>query len=157
MRKLIALAIVAAISTGAFSGSAIAGKKKKPAVHQHVEGSILIPQGGNAAATCVYRAHRALYIAMGEQANGIFGYTFKVDPKTEGLPFKIEPADASAGIDISFYGDLGTDPTADAPANMAYENVGPGGESGIVPPGLPNGMVCLTDGANASFTYTAGK
>jgi hypothetical protein len=154
MRKLIALAVVAAIATGAFSSSAFAGKNKKPAAHQHVEGGILIPQGGNAAATCVYRVHRALLIAMGE--NGIFGYTFRVDQKTAGLPFKLEVADG-AGVDISFYGELGTDPTADAPANIAYETVGPGGEEGIVPPGLPNAMVCLTEGANATFTYMAGK
>lgn len=156
MRKSIALALAALAVAGAFSGSAVAGKKKKPAAHQHVEGSILVPQGGNAAATCVYRAHRALYIAMGEPVNGIFGYTFKVDPKTEGLPFKLDVA-GGAGVDISFYGDLGTDPTADAPANVAFETPGPGGESGTVPPGYPNGMVCLTEGANAAFTYMAGK
>jgi hypothetical protein len=157
MRKLIALALAAFVVTGAVSGSAVAAKKKKkPAAHQHVEAVILVPQGGNAAASCVYRAHRALYIAMGEAANGVFGYTFRVDPKTEGLPFKLEVA-GGAGVDISFYGELGTDPAADAPANIAYETPGPGGESGTVPPGLPNGMVCLTEGANATFTYAAGR
>jgi hypothetical protein len=154
MRKLIALSLAVLALAGAVSGSAIAAKKKKPVV-QHVEGTVLIPQGGNAAATCVYRAQRALYIAMGEQVNGIFGYTFKVDPKTVGQPFTLE-ASAGAGFDISFYGELGSDPTADAPANIAYETPGPGGEKGSIPPGLPNGMVCLSEGANASFTYMTG-
>ena len=156
MRRVLVLALAALVVAGFVSGPATAGKKKKPAAFQHVEGSILVPQGGNAAAPCVYRAHRAALIAFGEAANGLFGYTFKVDPKTEGLPFKLT-VDGSAGVDISFYGELGSDPAADAPANVGFETPGPGGEEGTVPPGLPNGMVCLTDGANASFMYMAGK
>lgn len=153
MRKLIALALAAISVTGAVSGSAVAGKKKP--VVQHVEGTILVPQGGNAAATCVYRTQRVLYIAMGEQVNGVFGYTFAVDPRTVNKNFVLEGPDG-AGLDISFYGELGTDPTADAPANYAYENPGVGGEKGTVPAGYPNAFVCLTDGANADFMYMAG-
>lgn len=156
MRRVVALALTALVVTGSVSGSATAAKKKKPSARQEVTGSILVPQGGNAAATCVYRAHRVAYIAFGDAVNGLFGYTFTVDPKTEGLPFKLT-VDGAAGVDISFYGDLGSDPTADAPANVGYETPGPGGEEGTVPPGYPNGMVCLTEGANATFTYTAGK
>jgi hypothetical protein len=154
MRKGIALGLSILALTGAVSSSAIAGKKKP--VVQHVEGTILVPQGGNAAATCVYRAQRALYIAMGEQANGVFGYTFPVDPRTVNKPFVLEGSDG-AGLDISFYGELGTDPAADAPANYAYENPGVGGEKGVVPVGFPNAFVCLTDGANANFMYMAGS
>lgn len=156
MRKVMALVLSALVVTGMVSGSAIAAKKKKPAARQTVDGSILVPQGGNAAATCVYRAHRAAYIAFGDAVNGLFGYTFQVDPKTAGLPFKLT-VDGAAGVDISFYGDLGTDPAADAPGNIAFETPGPGGEEGTVPAGYPNGMVCLTEGANATFNYTAGK
>lgn len=153
MRRLIALVGVAAFIAGALSVPAVAGKK---AVRQTVEGSILVPQGGNAAATCVYRAQRVLYIAMGEQVNGVFGYTFTVDPGTVNKKFTLEGS-AGAGLDISFYGELGTDPTADAPGNYAYENPGVGGESGLVPAGFPNAFVCLTEGPNSTFTYTAGK
>lgn len=155
MRKLIALVTASLMVAGMVSGSAVAGKKKKKPVVQHVEGTILVPQGGNAAATCVYRVQRALYIAMGEQINGVVGHTFPVDPKTVGQEFVLE-ASAGAGLDISFYGELGTDPTADAPANYAYENPGPGGEEGTIPDGYPNAFVCLTEGANASFTYMTG-
>jgi hypothetical protein len=159
MRKLIALSVAALLVAGLFAGVATAGKKKKPKAHQHVEETILLPQGGNAAAPCVYRAQRALIIAFGEAANGVFGYTFEVDPKTEGLPFKIEVSGPTGieGVDLSFYGDLGSDPAADAPANIGYETPGPGGEEGTVPPGYPNGMVCLTEGANATFSYMAGS
>lgn len=156
MRKVIALSAACLMVAGAFGGVATAGKKKA-AARQQVEGTVMIPQGGNAAATCVYRAQRTLYIAAGEQINGIVGHTFEVDPKTVGLPFKLEASDGT-GFDISFYADLGdpTDPTT-APANMPYEETGLGGEEGTVPEGFPIAFVCMTDGTNGSFSYTAGK
>ena len=151
MKKLLALSVAALLLAGG-AVPAVAGKKKaKPQV---VEGSILIPQGGGPAGPCVYRTQRTLAIAGGP--NGIAGYTFDVDPKTVGKPFKLEVADG-AGMDISFYSELGdpTDPTT-APANMGFETAGPGGEKGTVPPGMPIGFVCMTEGTNATFTYTAG-
>lgn len=151
-RPIALLATVLCVA--AFSSApAVAGKK---AAYQEVEGSVAVPQGTQGAAGCVYRVHRALYVALGEGVNGLFGYTFEVDPGTVGKKFKIEVPDG-AGVDLSFYGDLGSDPTADAPANVGYETPGPGGESGTVPAGLPNVMVCLTDGAQVTFSYTAGK
>jgi hypothetical protein len=135
-------------------GAATAGKKK--GAHQHVEGSIVIPQGGNAAATCVYRVHRTFMLNGVDEANGLFGYTFMVDPGTVGKKFKLEAGDG-IGMDISFYMDLGSaDPTV-APANIPFENTGVGGESGTVPDGYPYAMVCMTDGTNGSFSYLAGK
>jgi hypothetical protein len=153
MKRVLALVSGAIMLLSLAGGTAIAGKK---AAHQHVEGSIVIPQGTQGAAGCVYRTQRALYIAMGDAINGNFGYTFQVDPKTVGKAFKIDVS-SGAGVDLQFYAELGTDPTADAPANMGYETPGLGGEKGIVPAGLPNVFVCLTDGANATFSYLAGK
>lgn len=152
MKKLIALATTALIVAAPVQ-SALAGKAK-PTV-QHVEGTIAVPQGGNAAATCVYRAQRTLFSLNG--TNGVFGHTFEVDPKTVGKPFTLE-AGAGTGMDISFYADLGdvTDPTT-APANVAYEVPGPGGEKGTVPAGYPIAFVCMTEGTNGSFMYMAGK
>jgi hypothetical protein len=152
MRKLVAAAATAALLAAPVQ-SAVAGKK---AAHQHVEGTIAVPQGGNAAATCVYRTQRTLF-GLGGQ-NGVFGYTFDVDPGTVGKKFKLEAGAADVGLDISFYADMGdpTDPST-APANYAYENPGPGGESGTVPAGYPIAFVCMTEGANGSFTYLAGK
>jgi hypothetical protein len=154
MKKLIAVSL-AALMFGALVPAASAGKKKPKSKPQVVEGSILVPQGGNAAATCVYRAQRTLMIGGGP--NGILGHTFDVDPKTAGKPFTLEASDG-AGLDISFYADLGdpTDPTT-APANMPYETAGPGGEKGTVPAGFPIAFVCMTEGVNATFKYTAGK
>jgi hypothetical protein len=152
MKKLVAVSI-AALLLGALV-PATAGAAKKKSKPQVVEGSILVPQGGNAAATCVYRSQRTLMAGGGP--NGILGYTFDVDPKTVGKPFKLDVA-GGAGVDISFYSGLGdpTDPTT-APANMSYETAGPGGEKGTVPAGLPIAFVCMTEGVNASFTYKAG-
>jgi hypothetical protein len=135
-------------------GVAQAGK----AAPQHVEGSIAVPQPMPADGTCVYRAQRSLMAQGGGSApNGTVGYTFDVDPKTAGKPFKLEVADG-AGMDISFYTDLGdaTDPTT-APANTAFETPGVGGEAGKVPAGFPIAFVCMTDGANSTFMYMAGK
>ena len=152
MKKLVA-ALTTAVLLAAPVQSAFAGKKA--AAHQHVEGTIAVPQGGNAAAPCVYRTQRALLTAGGP--NGVVGYTFDVDPATVGKKFKLE-AGSGVGMDISFYADMGdaTNPST-APANYAYENPGPGGESGTVPAGYPIAFVCMTEGQNGSFSYAAGK
>ncbi|HEX2195558.1 MAG TPA: hypothetical protein VHJ76_01425, partial [Actinomycetota bacterium] len=139
MKKLVAAATTALLLAAPVQ-SAFAGKK---GAHQHVEGTITLPQGGNAAATCVYRTQRTWLSGGGP--NGVFGYTFDVDPKTAGKPFKLEASDGT-GMDISFYADMGdpTDPTT-APANYPYETPGPGGEKGTVPAGYPIAFVCMTE------------
>lgn len=160
MRKLIALAVVAAMATGAFSGSAIAGKKKKKLVVQHVEGTIAIPQPGGALGNCNYRPQRSIMGASNEAApNGVLGYTFHVDPKTAGQPFKLEVAGGTGDVDLDivFYTDYGdpADPQT-APGNLGYETVGPGGEEGTIPAGYPLAFVCMAFGGNSSFTYITG-
>ncbi len=152
MRTLVVVASSLLLLAG-MAGGASAGKK---AAHQHVEGTVALPQGTQGAAGCVYRTQRALYIAFGDAINGIVGYTFKVDPKTVNKKFQLDVTGTGAGVDLQFYAELGSDPTADAPSNFGYETPGPGGEKGTVPKGYPNAFVCLTDGANASFSYMAG-
>jgi len=152
MKKLPVLALTLALA--AVPGAQALAKK---APTQVVEGSIAIPQGGNAVGACIYRGQRTAYSVAGAAVNGIIGYTFEVDPKTVNKPFKLEAADGS-GMDISFYADLGdpSDPTT-APANLPFAEPGPGGESGIVPAGYPIAFVCMTEGTEAGFTYSAGK
>jgi hypothetical protein len=149
-RMLTAVAALALMLS--YAGAAGAAKSAP----QKVEGSIALPQNGAAAGPCIYRTHRALMATAG-QPNGVVGYTFDVDPKTVGKPFKLEVG-SGIGMDISFYADLGdpSDPTT-APANMGFETLGAGGEAGKVPADLPIAFVCMTDGANGTFTYTAGK
>ena len=150
MKKLVAAATTALL-LAAPAQSALAGKK---AAHQHVEGTITVPQGGNAAATCVYRTQRTWLSAGGP--NGVFGYTFEVDPKTTGKPFKLQAGDG-VGMDISFYAEMGDPTSTSAPGNYTYETPGPGGEKGTVPAGYPLAFVCMTEGVNGSFSYMAGK
>lgn len=153
MRKVIAISVALLLLGGALA-PASAGKKKKKSKPQVVEGSIVVPQPGAAAGPCIYRTQRTLMAGGGP--NGIIGYTFEVDPKTVGKPFKLEVADG-AGMDIQFYSEIGdvTDPTT-APANYGYETPGPGGEKGTVPEGFPIVFVCMNEGSNAGFKYTAG-
>ena len=153
MRKVLAISVALLLVGGALA-PASAGKKKKKSKPQIVEGSIVVPQPGGAVGPCVYRSQRIL--ASGGGPNGIVGYTFEVDPKTVGKPFKLEVADG-AGMDLQFYSELGdvVDPTT-APGNYGYETPGPGGEKGTVPEGFPIVLVCMNEGANAAFTYTAG-
>ena len=155
MKKLIVLSLAALLVLPAFAGSATAAKKKaKPIV---VEGSVALPQPYAADGTCFYRSQRAwMGLSGGAAPNGLFGYTFDVDPKTVGTKFTLEVSDG-AGMDVVFYADMGdpTDPTV-APANTGYETPGVGGEKGTVPNGYPIAFVCMTEGSNASFTYTAG-
>jgi len=156
MKKLIALSLVAVVALPVFAGSATAAKKKKakPVV---VEGSVVLPQPYAADGSCIYRTQRSwMALSGGAAPNGVFGYTFDVDPKTVGKRFTLEVSDG-AGMDIQFYSEFGdpTDPTT-APANTGYETAGPGGEKGIVPKGFPIAFVCMTEGADATFKYTAG-
>jgi hypothetical protein len=151
MRKPLALLLVAALAIPVFSGSAVAAKKKG----QSVEGSVVLPQGGGPAGPCVYRTQRTVMGTTGAP-NGVFGYSFEVDPKTANKKFTLKVSDG-IGMDIQFYTDLGdpSDPTA-APANVGFETAGPGGESGTVPKGYPIAFVCMTEGFEGNFTYTAG-
>lgn len=150
MKRIVATLLALMLVGGALIAPAAAGKKKKKPKPQVVEGSILVPQGGGPAGPCVYRSQRTLMGAGGP--NGIIGYTFEVDPKTVGRPFTLEVSDG-AGMDIQFYAELGDPTSTSAPANMGYETPGSGGEEGTVPPGLPIALVCMTEGANATFKY----
>jgi hypothetical protein len=149
---LVLLAFVVAIVP---FGTASGAKRKG---HQHVQGTIAVPQPFPADNTCIYRAQRSIMSASDMSGpNGVVGYTFRVDKRTAGSRFVLKTSRGS-GLDISFYSELGdpADPTT-APSNIPFETPGPGGEKGKVPKGFPIAFVCMTEGANASFTYMAGK
>ena len=160
MRKLIAIAGATLIALSLVPGSAVAGKKPK----QTVDGSVamMAPWAGETLATCYSGGHRRMAILTQEQVNGIIGYHFDVDPKTEGKKFNLEVTGGQGGVDLDiiFYTEFGTveqaTDTAYAPANVGFETRGPGGETGKVPPGMKKAIVCMHTGAGANFTYTAG-
>ncbi len=151
MKKLSALLIALLLVGGAVPATAGKGKKK---AKQKQEGSIALPAqytDGN----CFFGLHRRLNLVAQRQAQGIVGFDFDVDPKTEGGKFKLVPAGDSADLDISFYQSIGdiSDP-AGAPGNVDYHTREAGGESGLIPPGYPVAIVCMVEGENVDFTYT---
>ena len=165
MRKLIAILSSVLVGAVVLSGAATAAPKR-----QTVEGGIMFtarhPDG------CYTGLSRHLYSLAGEQSIGVVGYVFDVDKATYKKPFKLEATGGTGNIDldITFYqGEFATqdqfinDPAPVAPASVAFETRQAGGEKGIVPDFAVKAIVCLHldetkgPGANATFTYTAGK
>lgn len=152
MRKVVAVSIALFLLAGAFSPASGAKKKK---AKQKQEGSIAL-SAPYTDGSCFFGLHRRINLVAQRQAQGVVGFDFDVNPKTEGGKFKLVPADDSADLDVSFYQSIGdmSDP-AGAPANVKFHAREPGGESGVVPEGYPIAMVCMVSGDNVDFTYTA--
>jgi hypothetical protein len=164
MKKLLVLSIAMLLALPAVSAGAAGGK-------QEVSGSIILPTPFTDNSTCYAGIHRRLTIlTMGNVPNGLVGYEFEVDKATANKNFVLEPTGGtgSVDLDITFYQAFGTaeqvvtDPlNAGAPVSLGFNTRAAGGESGKVPKGYPLAIICLYtgdagQGANASFTYTAG-
>lgn len=162
MKKLIALAAVGAILV-ALPGAAVAGKKKK-GVRQDVEGHIAMQAPPSDATSnpngCYSGVHRRINVIGQEQVNGVVGFHFDVDPKTWNKNFRLTPVTEGVDIDITFYTEFGTtDQATDtgyAPYTVGFEERNTDGEFGKVPPDMTKVIVCMKEGANADFTYSAG-
>ena len=168
MKKVLAIIAVAALATSAFSGSAIAAKKKKAKpVRQEVSGHI-ISQAPPADHTsnptgCYAGAHRRVAVASdeAEQANGIIGYHFDVDKRTWGKKFRLANVTEGVDIDIYYYTEFGTreqvfGDTAYSPPSVIFTQRDTDGEHGKVPAKMNKAIVCMKSGTQADFTYTAG-
>jgi len=164
MKKLIATMGVAILAGSLFSGAALAAKKK-PAAHQHVEGNILMQAPPSDATDnpngCYSGVHRRINILAQEQANGIVGFHFDIDPGTWKKKFRLTPLTDGVDIDITFYTEFGTPEQATdtgyAPYTVGYEERDTEGEFGKVPPDMTKAIVCMKVGQNADFEYMAGK
>jgi hypothetical protein len=162
VKKLISLGAAALMAVSFFPGTTSAAPKQ-----QVVEGSItmMAPFYGDTFATCYSGLHRRASVLSGGAANGVVGFEFDVDPATIGKPFVLEVNGGQAGVDldITFYTEFGTTDQAldrtHSPPNYSFEQRGAGGESGVIPKGLDwtKAIVCMHTGADATFTYTAGK
>ncbi|HEY7873489.1 MAG TPA: hypothetical protein VIG64_00035, partial [Actinomycetota bacterium] len=133
---------------------------------QEVKGEIQQPapyvDPNDPKVTCYSGKHRREAVLTDGANQGVDGWHFEVDPKTLGTQFLLT-ADSGEGapdLDITFYNEFGTpeqlaDPNY-APTSQGYDTRAAGGETGTVPQGMKLAIVCMLDGANASFTYRAG-
>jgi hypothetical protein len=133
---------------------------------QEVKGEIQQPapfvdtQSGEVA--CYSGKHRRGAVLTDGENQGVDGWHFDVDPKTNGSKFvlTVDGGEGTPDLDITFYTEFGTveqqADTAYAPPNQSYDTRGPGGETGTVPPDMKKAIVCMLDGANVPFTYTTG-
>lgn len=157
MKRTVSLLLVAILVMGAFAGPAVAGKKKKKkkaAVTQEYSGTIAIATPYPADNTCFSRLERLVALYGIDQAAGMVGAHFAVDPKTAGQKFQLHDVSGGSDLDLIFYAGYGdqADP-ATAPAFVAFETRKEGGEEGTVPAGMSEAIVCLAAGQNAEFHY----
>lgn len=113
--------------------------------------------------TCWYHMHRRLSFFSAGNVQGIIGYDFDIDKTTWDKPFvlKVTGGQNEPDLDVGLYMTYGSaenqiDPTF-APPGQVFETRKPGGEKGIVPNGATKALVCMYEGRDASFIYTAGN
>jgi len=159
MKKLVVAAACAAALVASLVPQASAAAKQ-----QKVEGSIamMAPFFGDLN-SCYAGGHRRIAVLSQGHVNGVVGYHFDIDPATWNKNFKLEVTGGQGDVDLdmTFYTEFGTveqaTDTGYAPANISFEEREPGGESGKVPAEMNKAIVCMWNGMDAEFTYTAGK
>ena len=168
MRKLIASISGILIAASMVVGTATAAPKQ-----QHVEGTIVLPAPFTDDTGCFSGVHRRLNAVFSGNHNGVVGYSFAVDKATWNKPFKLDVSGGQGSyvdMDITFY--LAPLTTIDdvvaaqgdpaAPPSVAVATRTAGGESGIVPKGAVDAIICMYGGAQGAgfagdFMYMAGK
>lgn len=142
---LIALALIAALPSGAAGGPATRQNDK-----QVVHGGVVVATGdsGIVRDDGEYKCsilNATAHWGAGDSANGLFAFGFEVKPGTHGAPFVLSPTEP-ADFDITFSGPKG--PTD-------YDHRGLIKERGIVPRGAEYALVCMASGIGTSFKYVA--
>lgn len=167
MKKLMTVALAAMLLGALLPAGAQAGKKPV----QTEEGTILLPAPFIDDSGCYAGLWRRAHAVTGDSARGLIGWNFEVNKKTWNKKFNLEVSGGFNNPDMDIYFYLGPLTTVDdivtqggdpaAPATVSFNTREPGGESGIVPKGAENVILCLYGGAQgggggADFTYTAG-
>lgn len=165
MKKFLVLVMTAVAVASLLPSASLAGGKGKKQVEQ---GRVPLPAPFTSDEGCFAGAHRRFAIMTQEASKqGPIGYHFDVDPATWNKNFVLEATggQGSVDMDIYFYEKFGTpedvvgDPAAaGSPYTVSYNTREEGGEVGKVPPTMTRVIVCMmAGGADATFTYTAGK
>lgn len=165
MKKLIGVAAAVAMVAGAFPAGAGAAAPKE----QVVEGSIAFPAvfAQGTFDGCWGGLTRRITQTAAGQGNGTFGYRFEVDKSTWNGKFKLEPTGGTGDVDLDIflYSVMpGAEAVVDDPVNggtpvsVDYQTREPGGESGDIPKGTTDIIVCMYGGPshagfNATFEY----
>lgn len=166
MKKLIGAAVAALlVSTAIPAGAA----KPKPQV---VEGSIVLPAifaTGLGADGCWAGATRRLTQTAAGQGSGIIGYRFPVDKATWNGKFVLEATGGAGTVDFDLFmysfmpgpeAQIDDPQNGGTPISVDFQTREAGGESGIIPKGTTDAIVCLYGGVagyaglNATFKYT---
>ncbi len=174
MKKILGMSISALLAFSLIGGPVGAAPKKPK--QQHVEGTIALPAffAQGVFSGCWGGLTRRLTQGTGEDgspANGAFGYRFKVDKATWNKPFKLEVTGGTGTVDLDIFlysvmppPEAAVDDPVNggSPVSIDYSTREPGGETGIVPKGTTDVIVCLYGGPeyvsfDASFMYMAGK
>jgi len=167
MKKFIGVAVTAIMVAGAFPAGAA---KPKPQV---VEGSILFPAvfAQGTFDGCWGGLTRRITQTAAGQGNGTFGYRFAVEKSTWNGKFKLEPTGGTGDVDLDIFlysvmpgpEAVLEDPPNGAinggtPVSVDYQTREPGGETGDIPKGTTDVIVCMYGGPthagfNATFEY----
>jgi len=159
MKKLVILAVAAIAIASLLPTASAAGKK------QVEKGMLPLPAPFTDDSGCYAGLHRRFAILTTEAVQqSPIGYHFDIDPATWNKNFLLEATGGQGAVDmdIYFYGEFGTPEqatdTSYAPFSTSFNTREEGGEFGKVPPDMNKVIVCMmAGGAEASFTYTAGK
>lgn len=169
MKKVVAIAL-GALMAASMLAPASAGKAKP----QVQEGTVLLPavfaagpaQGDDG---CWAGLTRRATQTVGMAVNGITGFRFPIEKSTWGGKFVLEPTggEGTVDLDLFMYSVMpGPEAAVDDPVNggtpvsIDYATREEGGETGLIPPGTTDAIVCLYAGVsgyagfNASFEYT---
>ena len=164
--------IIAALATGLLAASMVAGSASAAPKQQSVEGTIALPAPFTDDTGCFSGVHRRLNAVFSGAHNGVVGYSFPVDKATWNKPFKLDASGQGpyVDMDITFY--LGPLTTADdvvaaggdpaAPPSVGVATRQAGGETGTVPKGAIDAIICMYGGqlgigVAGDFDYLAGK
>lgn len=156
MKKVAALGLLVCLSVLPAAHAAPAGQEES--------GTVVFPTPHpQDPSICFQGVARRINMVTQGTVSGPFGAIFDIDKTTWKGKFTLEVTGGATGaedFDLYFFQDFGPgipdDPSMNAPVILqTYQERGPGGEAGTVPPEAVKAIACLYDGAAADWEYKA--